>query len=200
MFGSSIRHKHHSIEFPDEFRGHFTHRLQVFKASTTSNTLSMSTITSIRHLARRATLSTARQQQGHPLPNARRFLKSSPRARARTAEALASAEEFSGSRRPTLVGPPDPVSNLRPIIYKDDPLPYDPGPSTSGAAASTSGDTQASSSKSTQIVRTNSSQTHPYSLDEFDGDPSDYQWRLERKRMDVYNHAFWTEVRCPTFP
>ncbi|KAI5123361.1 hypothetical protein M0805_001782 [Coniferiporia weirii] len=66
-------------------------------------------------------------------------------------------------RRCALVGPPDPVSNLRPIIYDED------------------------------VPRTRTSPTHPYLLDEFDGNPQDYQWRVERKWLDAYNHAFWTD-------
>ena len=44
------------------------------------------------------------------------------------------------------------------------------------------------------MERTKTSPTHPYLLDEFDGDPLDYQWRIERSRLDAYNHAFWTDV------
>jgi len=73
----------------------------------------------------------------------------------------------SSAHRCAAVGPPDPVSNIRPIIYDDQP-PED-------------------------SAHSKSSPTHPYSLDEFEGNPSDYQWRIERKRLDAYNHAFWTE-------
>ncbi|TDL24788.1 hypothetical protein BD410DRAFT_744417 [Rickenella mellea] len=66
-----------------------------------------------------------------------------------------------------LVGPPDPLSNLRPVRYD--------------------GDKFASSDKDVEP------QHHPYSLEEFDGDPIDYQWRLERQRLDASNHAFWAE-------
>lgn len=67
-----------------------------------------------------------------------------------------------------LVGPPDRVSNIRPVIY-DNPA-KSPNASPEG-------------------------RIHPYSLEEFNGDPNDYQWRLERQRLDLYHHAFWTDVR-----
>ena len=79
------------------------------------------------------------------------------------------------SRHRVLVGPPDPVSNLRPVIYDEGERGLGTGKDGESAPRS--------------------SPTHPYSLDEFDGDPTDYQWRIERKRLDAYNHVFWTEVR-----
>ena len=42
--------------------------------------------------------------------------------------------------------------------------------------------------------------SHPYSLAEFgetDDDNTDLQWRLERERLNAFNHAFWLEVRVP---
>ena len=73
--------------------------------------------------------------------------------------------------RHNLVGPPDPISNLRPVIY-DDALP----PSVEGLP-------------------------HPYSLAEFRGDVREYQWKIHRQHLDAWNHAFWTEVHrissCP---
>ncbi|KAI0322246.1 hypothetical protein OF83DRAFT_1095271 [Amylostereum chailletii] len=68
------------------------------------------------------------------------------------------------SARHNLVGPSDPVSNLRPVIY-DDALP----PAAEGLP-------------------------HPYSLAEFRGDPREYQWKLHRQQLDDWNHAFWTET------
>ncbi|EIN07337.1 hypothetical protein PUNSTDRAFT_71028 [Punctularia strigosozonata HHB-11173 SS5] len=69
------------------------------------------------------------------------------------------------------VGPPDPVSNLRPVIYDDD-LP----------------------SRSSQAV------THPYSLSEFKPDEAaeereemEYQYKAERQQLDNFNHRFWTD-------
>lgn len=67
------------------------------------------------------------------------------------------------------VGPPDPVSNIRPIIYND------LGSTTAG-----------------------SPQQHPYSLDEFRNDSEDtleYQWKLQRQQLDAFNDAFWRDVR-----
>ncbi|KAA1471120.1 hypothetical protein DENSPDRAFT_837048 [Dentipellis sp. KUC8613] len=61
------------------------------------------------------------------------------------------------------VGPPDAISNLRPILY-DDPVPL-----------------------SSEELR------HPYSLSEFRGDPAEYQWKLQRQQLDAWNHAFWTD-------
>ena len=63
-----------------------------------------------------------------------------------------------------LVGPPDPVSNLRPVIYDDAPP---PPPSD---------------------VR------HPYSLGEFTGDTREYQWKMQRQELDAFNHSYWTDV------
>ena len=72
------------------------------------------------------------------------------------------------------VGPPDPVSNIRPVLYND------------------LGSTTAESP-----------QQHPYSLDEFRNDSEDtleYQWKLQRQQLDAFNDAFWRDVRlsCPT--
>ncbi|KAH9952016.1 hypothetical protein B0H21DRAFT_715369 [Amylocystis lapponica] len=63
-----------------------------------------------------------------------------------------------------LVGPSDPVSNLRPIIYDDAP----PVPAELDAR-------------------------HPYSLTEFTGDTREYQWKMQRQELDAYNHAFWSD-------
>jgi len=66
-----------------------------------------------------------------------------------------------------LVGPNDPVSNLRPIIYTDIPTPL---PSHAG---------------------------HPYSLDEFTDVPHDHtlelQYKLARESLDAFNHYYWTD-------
>ena len=65
-----------------------------------------------------------------------------------------------------LVGRPDPISNLRPVVY-DDPLPS-----------------------------SRDSRTHPYSLTEVTNvDPLEYQLRMERQQLDAFNQAFWTDVR-----
>ena len=71
--------------------------------------------------------------------------------------------------RNDLVGPPDPISNLRPVVYDDAPP---PPPSA---------------------VR------HPYSLKEFTGDTREYQWKILRQELDAYNYAFWTDVRVPYY-
>jgi apoptogenic protein 1 len=74
------------------------------------------------------------------------------------------------------IGPPDPVSNLRPMIYDDDI------PSTSSIGT-----------------------THPYSLSEFKPDVAaeereemEYQYKSERQQLDNFNHRFWTDV-CAFF-
>ncbi len=66
------------------------------------------------------------------------------------------------------VGPPDPVSNLRPVMH-------------SGATKH----------KSTGLT----GKRHPYSLDEFRGGTFAYQLRIEKQSIDDFNHAFWTDVR-----
>lgn len=98
-----------------------------------------------------------------------------------------------------LVGPPDPVSNLRPVIYDDD------GSQASGSVRRRKGKRESegkgeSEAKSVlhekdglQLGSSKTASTHPYLLDEFDGDPLDYQWRIDRSRLDAYNHAFWTD-------
>jgi len=65
-----------------------------------------------------------------------------------------------------LVGPPDPVSNLRPVIY-DDVLP----------------------ASSQSNVR------HPYSLTEFGTETAtkEYQWKMHRQQLDAFNHEFWVD-------
>jgi len=63
------------------------------------------------------------------------------------------------------IGPPDPVSNLRPVLYTHPPSPTSPD------------------------LR------HPYSLQEFAGgsQDQDLQWRLQRQQLDAFNHAFWAD-------
>ncbi|KAH9946080.1 uncharacterized protein BXZ73DRAFT_37743 [Epithele typhae] len=65
--------------------------------------------------------------------------------------------------RQHLVGPPDPVSHMRPVIYDDAPP---PPPSQ---------------------VR------HPYSLREFTGDTREYQLKMQRQELDAFNESFWRE-------
>src|SRR5579872_2573725 len=69
-----------------------------------------------------------------------------------------------------LVGPPDPISNIRPAIYHQE----DPSSSTSY------GDKV----------------QHPYSLKEFTqvGGAHDYQVNLQKAQLDAFDHAFWTNV------
>lgn len=75
------------------------------------------------------------------------------------------ARQFHASAlRAHLVGPPDPISNLRPVVYDDDE------------------------------PRTRTDVTHPYSLREFKGDTREYQWKMQRQQLDAYNHAFWKDV------
>ncbi|KAJ3999120.1 hypothetical protein F5050DRAFT_1551071, partial [Lentinula boryana] len=69
-----------------------------------------------------------------------------------------------------LVGPPDPISHLRPIIYDDVPPPPVPA-----------------------VVN------HPYSLQEFDPEPAknlnayEMQWKLQRQQLDDLSQNFWLE-------
>lgn len=94
-----------------------------------------------------------------------------------------------------LIGPPDPVSNLRPVIYDEDE------PAALAQAVKMTENLEQGKKKGKEIVymlpaqqMPKTSPTHPYLLDEFDGDPVEYQWRMERKRMDAFNHSFWTNV------
>ncbi|THU89519.1 hypothetical protein K435DRAFT_286283 [Dendrothele bispora CBS 962.96] len=72
-----------------------------------------------------------------------------------------------------LVGPPDPISHLRPVIYDDVPKPSPP-----------------------------SLRHHPYSLSEFDPEPernqSPYElhWKLQRQQLDDLNQNFWLDSNC----
>ncbi|KAF8557272.1 hypothetical protein OG21DRAFT_1482363 [Imleria badia] len=70
-----------------------------------------------------------------------------------------------------LVGPNDPISNLRPIIYTDTPTPP--------------------ASHSQRHVN------HPYSLHEFTDVPHDHtlelQHKLAREQLDAFNHNYWTD-------
>jgi len=63
------------------------------------------------------------------------------------------------------VAPPDPISNIRPILY-DDPTPV-----------------------------TSEPLRHPYSLNEFrdDSDTLEYQWKLQRQQLDAFNDNFWRD-------
>lgn len=69
-----------------------------------------------------------------------------------------------------LVGPPDPISHIRPAIYHQE----DPSSSTSY------GDKV----------------QHPYSLKEFTQveNAQDYQVNLQKTQLDAFDHAFWTGV------
>ncbi|KAJ6547585.1 hypothetical protein B0H19DRAFT_1266497 [Mycena capillaripes] len=65
------------------------------------------------------------------------------------------------------VGPPHPISNMRPMIYDDD-----------------------------APVSTSRARHHPYSLHEFDPEPTSpykLQWKLQRQQLDEFHHAFWLE-------
>ncbi|KAF8136730.1 hypothetical protein EV363DRAFT_1545461 [Boletus edulis] len=74
-----------------------------------------------------------------------------------------------------LVGPNDPISNLRPIIYTDTPTP----PTSHSRAQS------------------ESHRPHPYSLHEFTDVPHDHtlelQYKLAREQLDAFNHNYWTD-------
>jgi len=71
----------------------------------------------------------------------------------------------SSARTCDYVAPPDPISNIRPILY-DDPALVTLGP-----------------------LR------HPYSLNEFrdDSDTLEYQWKLQRQQLDAFNDKFWRD-------
>ena len=68
------------------------------------------------------------------------------------------------------MGPPDPISNIRPAIYHRE----DPSSSTSY------GDKV----------------QHPYSLKEFTQleNAQDYQVNLQKTQLDAFDHAFWMDV------
>ncbi|KAL5529618.1 hypothetical protein ACEPAG_5603 [Sanghuangporus baumii] len=95
------------------------------------------------------------------------------------------------SQKRALVGPPDPVSNLRPVIYDEvESIPSLRKRREKGKE----GDSVAGGENTLSLAkRTQATTSHPYQLDEFSGDPLDYQWRLERSRLDAYNHAFWRD-------
>jgi len=80
------------------------------------------------------------------------------------------------SKRCELVGPPDPVSHLRPVIYDELHVSIQPK----------------------QLP-------HPYSLSEFNSAESlsedlELQYKLQRQQLDAFSHQFWLQVRsfrCP---
>lgn len=78
---------------------------------------------------------------------------------------------FHSVRTRDYVGPPDPVSNIRPVLYDDQVTTH------------------------VESLR----QLHPYALSEFrDRDDShalEYQWKLQRQQLDAFNDAFWRDVR-----
>lgn len=95
----------------------------------------------------------------------------------RRALALSRSLHVSSASR-HLVGPNDPISNLRPIIYTDAP---------------THGQLESHAS------------WHPYSLHEFtDSAPHDHtlelQHKLAREQLDAFNHNYWTDVRRDNVP
>lgn len=74
------------------------------------------------------------------------------------------------SKRCELVGPPDPVSHLRPVIYDEPHVSIEP-----------------------------KRLPHPYSLSEFNSAESpsedlELQYKLQRQQLDAFNHQFWLEV------
>lgn len=74
-------------------------------------------------------------------------------------------------RRRELVGPPDPVSHLRPVVYDEPDVSIQPK----------------------QL-------SHPYSLAEFDpaegtSEELDLQYKLQRQQFDAFSHQFWLDVR-----
>lgn len=81
---------------------------------------------------------------------------------------------FSRRTRPRsreFIGPPDSVSNIRPVLLRDQFSP----PST----------------------RTHPYSLTEFG--EADEDSTDLQWRLQRERLTAFNHAFWLDVSasCP---
>lgn len=78
-----------------------------------------------------------------------------------------------------LVGPNDPVSHLRPIIYTDTPAPHSRG-------------------------QLESHVNHPYSLHEFTDVQHDHalqlQYNLAREQLDAFNHNYWTDVCRDSVP
>jgi len=73
----------------------------------------------------------------------------------------------SSVRASDYVGPPDPVSNIRPVLYDD------------------------SGSTSAKLPL-----RHPYALDEFrdESHSVEYQWKLQRQQLDAFNDAFWRDT------
>ncbi|KAH8833642.1 hypothetical protein DL96DRAFT_1490658, partial [Flagelloscypha sp. PMI_526] len=76
------------------------------------------------------------------------------------------------------IGPPDPISHMRPIIYADDPAP--PARRIHG---------------------------HPYSVSEFP-DPEtrrdvghwEFHYKMQRRALDELHKHFWTEASCFFLP
>ncbi|KAG8217836.1 hypothetical protein J3R82DRAFT_6001 [Butyriboletus roseoflavus] len=102
------------------------------------------------------------------------------RALFRTVTPLSRSLHVSSASR-HLVGPNDPISNFRPIVYTDTPTPA------------------ASYSQGQLEPHVN----HPYSLNEFIDVPHDHtlelQYKLARERFDAFNHHFWTDVGRDSF-
>ncbi|KAH7910182.1 hypothetical protein BJ138DRAFT_139798 [Hygrophoropsis aurantiaca] len=93
----------------------------------------------------------------------------------------------------TLVGPPHPISNLRPVLYDDPPpLPNRKNTNTS---------TNTSTNTNTNTTNTNNIR-HPYSLREFRHDAdahaqytlaSELRYKLAQEQLDAFNHNYWLE-------
>ncbi|KAL7409392.1 hypothetical protein BDY24DRAFT_418904 [Mrakia frigida] len=93
-----------------------------------------------------------------------------------------------------LVGPPDPISNIRPIIYKV--TPNAPRPTPSYTSPSPSSSSSASSSRTPLPSRLTPSQgSLHYSPGEFprEGDETAGQaaYRVQREKLDKFNNDFW---------
>jgi apoptogenic protein 1 len=78
----------------------------------------------------------------------------------------------SSSSRRLLVGPPDPVSHLRPVIYGSEPT-----------------QSRVQHPYSLREFRDMEEQA-----DEHENDFGNYELKLRMARMDAFNHEFWAEV------
>ncbi|KAG8926060.1 hypothetical protein FRC02_009224 [Tulasnella sp. 418] len=108
-------------------------------------------------------------------------------------------------KNPDLVGSPDVISNIRPVIYDDV---WFQAISSFSNASGTSLPSISIPSSASNLVRPDKNTEHPYSLSEFNASTTgshrtitedereawDLQLRLQKQSLDAFNHAFWTDT------
>jgi hypothetical protein len=116
--------------------------------------------------------------------------------------------------RPTiLVGPPHPVSNIRPVLYDALPHEYSASSCSSSSSPSFTDPSGTNSTIEEEGAKSSSCSSSPYAVDEFTGSSAQAgpsaslsaggkdEWAIRWKKIenDRANHLFWLDVRLFLF-